>query len=123
MTSTEHAPKPEPGTVEVTLSTTGPPVVSLRGECDLTTRDALTQALKQSSDQPGPVVLVDLSGCSFIDSTVIGAIALAHRTLGDQGRRIELVIPPERQAVRRIIELSGLEAFFSIHESLPAADH
>ncbi len=69
------------------------------------------------------MVLVDLSGCSFIDSTVIGAIALAHKALGDQGRQLELVIPPGQHAVRRIIELSGLAPFFTIHESLPAADH
>ena len=121
MTAPEHAPKPEPGTVELTPHASGPAVVSLSGECDLTTRGALGEALRRASDQLAPVVFVDLSECSFIDSTVIGAIALSHKALAEHGRQLELVIPPERPAVRRIIELSGLAPFFTIHGSLPTA--
>jgi anti-anti-sigma factor len=122
MTADENAPKPqpEPGAVELTINASGVAVVSLRGECDLTTRDALGAALTRASDQPGQVVLVDLSECSFIDSTVIGAIALTHKALGEQDRRLELVIPPERRTIRRIVEMSGLAPFFTIHEAAPA---
>jgi anti-anti-sigma factor len=64
---------------------------------------------------------VDLSECSFIDSTVIGAIALSQKNLRAQDRELQLVIPLERRTVRRIIEMSGLAPFFTIHETLPAA--
>ena len=97
MTADENAPKPqrpEPGAVELGAGAGGSAIVGLSGECDLTTRDALADALRRASDQPGTVVLVDLSECSFIDSTVIGAIALSHKALAEQGRRLELVIPP-----------------------------
>ena len=123
MTADENAPKlqrPEPGAVELGAGAGGSAIVGLSGECDLTTRDALADALRRASDQPGTVVLVDLSECSFIDSTVIGAIALSHKALAEQGRRLELVIPPDGRTVRRIVELSGLAPFFTIHESLPA---
>jgi anti-anti-sigma factor len=123
MTADENAPKPapEPGTVELDLGASGAPVVSLRGECDLTTRDALAGALARAAGQPGPVVIVDLSDCSFIDSTVIGAIALSHKVLREREREVQLVIPSERRTIRRIIEMSGLAPFFTIHETLPAA--
>jgi anti-anti-sigma factor len=123
MTADENAPQPapEPGTVELQAGVSGTPVVCLRGECDLTTRAALTETLARAAAGPGSVLLVDLSECSFIDSTVIGAIALSQKNLRAQDRELQLVIPLERRTVRRIIEMSGLAPFFTIHETLPAA--
>ena len=65
-------------------------------------------------------MLVDLSECSFIDSTVIGALVRAFQAFGEQGRRLELTIPPGANAIQRVAKVAGLTTFLVIHETRSA---
>jgi hypothetical protein len=60
--------EPLPGTVQVEHHVPGLALVSVHGEHDLSTTPELTQALEQAAAHSN--VLVDLSDCSFMDSTV-----------------------------------------------------
>lgn len=70
-------------------------IVGLRGELDLTNAHALEEALLAAS---ADAVILDLSGLSFIDSAGMRTIDHAHRRLGDEGRALLLVAPPESRA-------------------------
>ena len=65
-------------------------------------------------------VLVDFSDCSFIDSTVIGALIGAVRKLHERGEHLVLVIPPAQSAVTRVAALTQLAAIIPIHASRDA---
>lgn len=108
----------DPDTVELDLGMRGLAVVALRGECDLNTRAALAAALARAC--ACEAVLVDLCDCSFIDSTVIGAIVVTSQSLRAAGGRLELVIPPHQDAVRRIAQIAGLPHILVIHETRSA---
>jgi anti-anti-sigma factor len=75
--------------IEVLLS---PPdyaaTVILCGEHDLATSEAVRVALAPLYGR----VLVDLSGCSFIDSTVIGLFVEKARSLTRDGYALELLV-------------------------------
>lgn len=90
-------------------------VVSLCGEHDIATSDALKVAFAPIFGN----VLVDLSACDFIDSTVIGALLAKRDDLGREGHRLELVIPLENRVVRRIVDVSGLHTVLKVHDRLP----
>lgn len=94
-------------------------VVSLTGEHDLSTHEAIETGVRRAADYP--VVLVDLSQCSFIDSTVIAVIVSAHRTRVTRSARLELILPPEARHVDRIARMSGLSAIMPVHTSREAA--
>jgi anti-anti-sigma factor len=104
-----------PGTVALERHTAAVAVVTLRGEHDLTTRAAISEALARAGDESD--VLVDLSECTFIDSTVIGVLVFAFHDFGERGRRLELTIPPGAAPIQRVAKVAGLTTFFSIHES------
>jgi len=106
---------PVPGTVALERHTPTVAVVTLRGEHDLTSRAAVAEALARAGD--GSDVLVDLSECTFIDSTVIGVLVFAFRASGERGHRFELAIPPTAVAIQRISKVAGLTTFLSIHET------
>jgi anti-anti-sigma factor len=93
-------------------------VVSLRGEHDLSTDAELGQALEQALRQDR--VLVDLSLCEFIDSTIIKTLLAGHRRQLASGGRFELVIPPEARSVVRLARLIRLEEVMPVHQSLQA---
>ena len=107
------ASRPRPGTVSLERPAAGVVIVTLEGEHDLNTRPDLVDALARAGDAAG--VLVDLTECTFIDSTVIGVLVVAFQTAEQSGRRFELTIPDDARAIRRVATVAGLTTFLTIH--------
>ncbi|UQU62964.1 STAS domain-containing protein [Couchioplanes caeruleus] len=80
-------------------------VVTLTGECDLEGRDELTAVLL-SAVGSAPVVVVDLAGVTFIDSSGIHGLVTAHRAALDAGRRLHVV--HAAGTVATVLEITGV---------------
>lgn len=93
-------------------------VATLRGEHDLSGKQALADALEVASAQGN--VLVDLAECTFIDSTIIGVLVGAAIKLEQAGGRFELIIPPQAGSVHRVAQIAALSKNLVIHERLSA---
>jgi len=100
-------------TVEVESVTSDIGIATLRGEYDLATRAALSDALARASEHS--CLLVDLGACTFLDSTVIGLIVATCQRMWERDRRLELVIPPEAEPIHRVMRVAGLATFVTIH--------
>jgi anti-anti-sigma factor len=92
-------------------------IVTLSGEHDLATSKELGAALAPIDGN----VLVDLSPCEFIDSSVIGVLLGKSSTLTREGHRLELVVPAANRAVTRVVEVVGLRTLMPVHDQLPSA--
>jgi anti-sigma B factor antagonist len=77
---------------------------------------ALASLLRDRVDR----VVVDLSGIEFCDSTGMNVLLSAMKRLKEQGGTLELAAP--RPAVRRILQVTGLDTVFSVHDAVPALD-
>jgi anti-anti-sigma factor len=96
-------------------------VVVLTGEHDLSSVDELRQAFDQASSAES--MMVDLSDTAFIDSAVLGALIASHREAAEHGRRWALIVGNgSGAAVRRILELTGLDAVMPVYHSREDAD-
>jgi anti-anti-sigma factor len=87
-------------------------VVSLGGEHDLGTAVELELALSTVTGD----LLVDLSACTFIDSTILGVILTRFQDLRQLGHRLELVAPASGTTVERVIELVGVKGMVVVHD-------
>ena len=89
--------------------------LSVCGELDLSTAPELEGPLNQALDGGEGSLLIDLSGCEFIDSTGIALIVRAWQRLdgGEDGRA--LVICSQNDQVRRVLEITGLELSIPVH--------
>jgi anti-sigma B factor antagonist len=105
--------------VEVDLSVPGVAFVMLDGEHDLSSAQPVSEALAKAGARRD--VLVNLSGCTFMDSSVIAMLFRARTQLELHDRRLELIIPEHASSVRRIAEVTVLNAIMRIHESRDAA--
>src|ERR1700750_1209830 len=103
---------PQPGTVEVIHPEPGLALVTMCGEHDLSTIPILQPALDQAAHSD---VLVDLSDCEFIDSSVIALLVRAANAVQAHGEQLALVIPPEQPHVTRIAAMTGLTEFFGVY--------
>jgi anti-anti-sigma factor len=108
-----HAKRPPP--IEVDIQGAGVVIVALRGEHDLSTQPEVAQALTRASDYPE--VLVDLSDCTFMDSSVIAALVGTSRKLESRDRRLELVIPADAHTVQRIACLTNIAELIPVHDT------
>jgi anti-sigma B factor antagonist len=109
----------DPGTVTVAHPAPGLAVVSLRGEHDLSTELRLAEAFEGAGAHSN--VVVDLSDCTFMDSTVISALLTASRAARARDEVFAVVIPPERANISRLAEMTRLSEVFPVHTSLAAA--
>jgi anti-anti-sigma factor len=107
--------QPRPASVEVGQHAPGVAFVNVLGEHDLSTRGMLRSALDEGTVHSS--LLVDLSGCSFIDAGVIELLTHAARQLQARDQQFVLVIPPEQQLVARVAALTGLTNVFPIYPS------
>ena len=77
----------------------------VEGELDLAVADRLREALEEIDAER---VLIDLSGCEFIDSTGIAVVVQAHQRARERGGRVAVHSP--RAQVLRVLTVSGLTA-------------
>ncbi len=108
MPAQDEKPTPNPFELE-SEEREGVHVVAIRGELDLHTAPQLEERLEGLDAN----VLLDLSGCEFIDSTGIGLIVRTWQRLdagpdGDGGSHLALCGPGDQ--VRRLLEITGLES-------------
>ena len=97
----------------------GAPVVRVMGEVDLATAPALEEALLVVERQAHGHVIVDLAGCTFLDSTGLRALVGSRERLERSNRRLALVLCTP--GVLRVLQVTGLFERFEIYPSLGAA--
>lgn len=82
-----------------------PPVISARGELDVSSSGELAAALVTVAPSPAGIHL-DLSEVTFIDSSGLRVIAATMRDGDEHGGPVRVIAASE--AVRRIVELTGM---------------
>jgi anti-anti-sigma factor len=80
-------------------------VVTVSGELDVASSHLLEEELGKVSD--AALVVVDLRGVTFIDSTGLGVLVRAHQRAQEQGKRIGFV--RGNGQVERLLTLTGLD--------------
>lgn len=112
--SQAHRAEPVPS-IEIELPTQSDAayaaVVRLCGEHDIVTSAELGAALCTIFGS----VLIDLTPCEFIDSTIISALIVDFRRRRREGHRLALLVPPENAAIARTLAISGVDALLAVH--------
>jgi stage II sporulation protein AA (anti-sigma F factor antagonist) len=91
-------------------------IVAVRGDFDLQVAERVVAELTKVEKSAPALLVVDLSGLSFMDSSGMGVVAAAHARAVEAGRRIVFVRPP--YTVRRAFELSGFGEVIAVVNDL-----
>ena len=113
-----------PGCIERFVAATehldnGIPVVSVMGEVDLATAPVLEETLLGMAEGRADRLIVDLTGCSFLDSRGLQALVKARARLERPNRPLTLVL--SNPGVLKVFRITGCDALFEIHSSRGAA--
>ena len=93
----------------------GTPVVSVMGEVDRATAQALEQTLLEVADDRAGELIVDLSGCSFLDTCGLRALLVARERFH---RQVLVLANPN---VIRVFQLTKTDGLFDIYPTVDAA--
>ena len=94
-------------------------VVTASGELDLVAAPALRETILELIELGRTDLVVDMSGATFIDSTVIGMLVGRLKALYGVGGSLSLVCAEPN--VLRTLEVAGVERVFPIHATLADA--
>jgi anti-sigma B factor antagonist len=93
-------------------------VVALSGELDLASAPRLEDELKRIEQNDPPVIVLDLQGLGFMDSSGLRSLLSADARAREQGRRLVLVRGDER--VQRVLRITRLDERLEIVDSADA---
>ena len=94
-------------------------VVSVRGEVDLATGPQFERALGAVPEDGVESVIVDLTDCSFMDSTGLHLLTRTQQRFDSAGGRVAVV--SANRSMLRVFALTGLDEVFAIYPSRAAA--
>jgi anti-sigma B factor antagonist len=97
----------------------GRAVVSVIGEVDVDSAPALRERLDQVIDRKAPLLVVDLLGVSFVDSTALGVLIGAFKKCRRDGLIMRLAVVDPR--ILKIFEITELTDLFPIYPSVDDA--
>jgi anti-sigma B factor antagonist len=90
-------------------------VVRLDGELDLASSPVLERALESSEIAEAPLLVLDLDGLRFVDSTGLRIILLAHE--GARARGQEFAITPGSPQVQRLLKITSVAEHMRVIDS------
>jgi anti-sigma B factor antagonist len=94
-------------------------VVTVAGEVDVASAPMLRNRLEEAIERGTPLLVVDLSTVTFIDSTGLGVLIGASKRIDHSGSTMRLVVSEPR--ILKLFEITGLTDLFSIVPSVEQA--
>ena len=95
----------------------GGTVLHVEGELDMATAPALEDALADAGFAER--VVVDLSSCSFVDSSAVRVLVSSARDSQAAGGSLALVVTDP--GLLRVLEISGVDTMLPVHDALDHA--
>lgn len=106
---------------EIVLDRRGDSVVArLSGEVDMSNAAYVREQLLASMPNDALALVLDISGCRYLDSAAIEVLFDVSRRLARRRQELRLAMPPT-SPLRRVIELTEVRTAAPVYESLEAA--
>ena len=94
-------------------------LVEVGGEADVTNSDELHRLLEGEAAAQPRMLIVDLSGLRFMDSSALHALLRVNRSLDRQGGVLALVSP--QPAVAKMLRLTAADQLVPVYQSVAEA--
>jgi anti-anti-sigma factor len=91
----------------------GTVILQFRGDLDCATAAAGEASLRQATQEPPRLLVVDMRAVTYLDSAGVLLLLQAYRRQKAAGRELRIVVDPG-QVAQRVLTLSGLGALTGI---------
>jgi anti-anti-sigma factor len=87
-------------------------LITITGELDIATTPELSTVMLMASRSPGSLVVLDLAGVEFIDSSALGTLLKVGGEIESAGKRLRIVCADG--PVRKLLEMTNLTNRFQL---------
>jgi anti-anti-sigma factor len=87
-------------------------LIAVTGDLDMAATPELSTVMLMAARSPGSLVVLDLAGVQFIDSTALGTLLKAGGEVESAGKRLRVVCADG--PVRRLLEMTNLTNRFQL---------
>jgi anti-anti-sigma factor len=87
-------------------------LIAITGDMDIASTPELSTVLLMAAGAPGSLVVLDLAGVEFIDSTALGTLLKAGNEIESAGKKLRVVCADG--PVRRLLEMTNLTNRFQL---------
>lgn len=94
-------------------------IVRLSGSCTMVVAGQLGDCLLRLASESVRVIIIDMSGLDFIESTGLGGIVAGYLRLRRSQGELRIVAPAP--AIRQLLELTRLTQLFTVHANIESA--
>lgn len=94
-------------------------VVGVSGEIDLSNAAELLEEIGEAVRSGATLIIVDLSGVTFLDSSGIAMLFRLRQRLTHSRQELRLVVP-RQSPIRRVLDITRVGELIPIEESLEA---
>jgi anti-sigma B factor antagonist len=94
-------------------------ILEVSGEVDVYTAPALRDRVTDLLDAGQQLLVIDLGGVEFLDSTGLGVLVAGLNRAREVGGSLALVCPQER--VLKLFRITGLDEVFAVHNTVNEA--
>jgi anti-sigma B factor antagonist len=94
-------------------------VVTLPAEIDVTNADTVQDELLAALNQSAVLLIADMSGTDFCDSSGVSAMVRVFRRAVASGRTLRLVV--STPAVQRVLSITGVDRLVDVFPSVVAS--
>jgi heme oxygenase len=91
-------------------------VLAVVGEFDIATAPVVTAGVQAELELDAGPLVVDLTATTFADSSACRVLVQTAKACRRLGRGLEIVCPPGNTAVRRVLDLVGMDAVVPLRE-------
>ena len=106
---------------EIVLDRRGGSVVArLSGEVDMSNAAYVREQLLASTPNDALALVLDISGCRYLDSAAIEVVFDVSRRLDRRRQQLRLVVPAS-SPLRRVLELTDVGSVAPLHSTLEGA--
>ena len=92
----------------------------LTGEVDMSNASYVREQLLASMPNDALALVIDLTGCRYLDSAAIEVLFELSRRLDRRRQRLRLAMPPG-SPLKRVLELTEVHTAAPVYDSLDAA--
>jgi anti-sigma B factor antagonist len=94
-------------------------IIRLTGSCTMLVAGQLGDCLLRLASESVRLIIIDMSGLDFIESTGLGGIVAGYLRLRRCQGELRIVAPSP--AIRQLLELTRLTQLFSVHPNIDIA--
>lgn len=87
-------------------------LIAITGELDIAATPELSTVMLMASRSPGSLVVLDLAGVEFIDSSALGTLLKVGGEIESAGKRLRIVCADG--PVRKLLEMTNLTNRFQL---------